>query len=496
MHLLRLLAVVGLTALSLGSAFAEENLWPVRVAQTDDAGNVISWEAAGPFIFKKPVPDGGAVSGFRPLFARWTTPDGDIHETNVLYPLFIYRTDTETYRWSVFQLINRSGQRAGSTAKQLPALTYETFDVWPFWFSRDTHDPETSYRALFPIGGTIKSRFGYDRLTFGLFPLFLRSERKGAITTSTPWPFIKRTRGTEQGFALWPLFGTLDRPGEFHRQFYLWPLGWDNTIQPKPDAPAGTAPRREVGFLPFFTRETAPGLINENYVWPFFGYTDRTEPNRYHETRYLWPFLVQGRGDDRYVNRFGPFYTHSIVKGTDKTWVMWPLYREKNWTDAGLAQTQRQIFYFLYRSTEQRSATNPHAAPAHKTFFWPLLSTWDNGAGRRQVQFPSLLEVFFPDNDRIRASWSPLFALYRYDQRSIENVRHELLWGLLTWQREPRHREFHLGPLFSVNERAGEKRIAIGNGLVAWQRSQPGGRWRFFWFDFPSKTKKLRATAR
>src|SRR5690606_8913447 len=126
-----------------------------------------------------------------------------------------------------------------------------------------------------------------------------------------------------------------------------------------------------------------------------FGYTDRTQPHRYHETRYFWPFLVRGRGDDRFVNRFGPFYTHSVIKDVEKTWVLWPVYREKKWTDPGVAQIQRQVLYFIYRSTEQHSTTNPAAAPAQKTHLWPLVSYWDNGAGRQQLQFPSPLEVFF-----------------------------------------------------------------------------------------------------
>ncbi len=497
MNFTRFLAVLaGLAAVSLARVQAEENLWPIRVAQTDDAGNVISWEAAGPLLFKKPAAQAGTVAGFRPFFAQWRTAAGDVAETNVLYPLFTYRTDGETYRWSVLQLINRSGDRAEREAQLLPALSYDTFDVWPFWFSRDTGDPATTYRALFPIGGEIQSRFGYDRINFVVFPLYSRTEKKGAVATSTPWPFLKITRGTEEGVAVWPLFGRLEKPGRFERQFYLWPLGWNNTIQPSDEAPAGTAPRREVGVLPFYTRETAPGLRNENYLWPFFGYTDRTEPYRYRETRYFWPFLVQGRGDDRYVNRFGPFYTHSLVKGTDKKWFLWPVYREKKWTDPGIAQTQRQVLYFIYRSTEQRSTTNPNAAPAEKAHLWPLFSAWDNGAGRQQFQFPSPLAVFFPDNERVQTSWAPLFSLYRYDRRSIEDVRHEALWGLVTWKRALQHREFHLGPLFSMNQRGGEKRFAIGNGLVALQRSSSEGRWRLFWFDFPSKANKVRATSR
>lgn len=486
MNFLRFTAALGLAAGVFACAAAEENLWPVRVAQTGGDRAIVSWRSAGPLIFRNPSAEPGTVAGFRPLFARWTTPSGQLRETNVLYPIFTHRTDGDTYRWSVFQLVNRSGARAAGTAAGQTAPTYETFDVWPFWFSRDTGSPESSYRALFPVAGTLQARFGYDELSWMLFPIYARAEKRGAVSTSTPWPFVKVTRGTEQGFALWPLYGKREKSAAFEREFFLWPLAWNNTIEPADAAPAGTLSRREVGFLPFYTSETDTGFVNRNYAWPFFGYTIRTEPIRYRESRYFWPFLVQGRGEQKFVNRWGPFYTHSIVKGTDKTWLLWPFYREKSWTDAGLHQTQRQFLYFVYRSTAQRSANNPAAAPAHKTHLWPLVSAWNNGAGRRQIQFPSLLEVFFPDNERVRASWSPLFALYRFDQTAPDASRHDLLWGLITWRRDPGAHEFHLGPLFSTSANVAEKRVAIGNGVLAWERRTTAAGWRFFWFDFPS----------
>ncbi|HVU23990.1 MAG TPA: hypothetical protein VHE13_07680 [Opitutus sp.] len=497
MNYLRLLALAALAAACGAPAWAEEsNFWPFRVAQTDASGDTVSWTAAGPLLFEQPAGDGATLSGFRPVFATWTGPGGRTFETDVLYPLFVHRTTGDTYRWSVFELINKTGRRdphePTGAARQVP----ETFDVWPFWFSRETGEPATSYHALFPLHGTIKDRFGYDRLDFTLFPLYGRAEKSGAVTTATPWPFVKTYTGTDHGFALWPLYGTREKPGAYHRQFFLWPLGWDNTIEPGSDAPVGTPPRREVGFLPFFTRETDAGFVNASYLWPFFGYTDRTAPKRYHETRYLWPFLVQGRGDDKFVDRWGPFYTHSINHGIDKQWILWPLYRQKELTDRGLDQTQRQLFYFVYWSLEQRSATNPNAAPAEVTHLWPLFSAWDNGAGRRQFQFPSPLEVFFPANKHVHASWSPLFSLYRYDQRAPGDERYEFLWGLLTWHRSPDSREFHLGPLLSVKDRPEGDRIALGHGLVGLRRASDRDHWRLFWFDFGSKANKLSGSSR
>jgi hypothetical protein len=490
MTFVRLLALSGCAAALLAAGRADErNGWPVQVAQQDAAGQVTSWESVGPLFFRKPAAEGGSVSGFRPFFLRTEDRSGVTTEAAVLYPLFIYRADSDTYQWTFFNLIVRGGAKAG--APVAPHAQREALDIWPFWFSRQTGDPETSYRALFPVAGGIKGHFANDAISWMIWPLYVRTEKQGAVTTSTPWPILRVTRGTEQGFALWPLFGWRDRPERFHRSFYLWPLGWNNTIQPSAEAAPGTPPTRQVGFLPFYAREQRDHYLNEDFLWPLFGHTDRTLPNHYHETRYLWPFLVQGRGDDHLVNRWGPFYTHSITKGVDKTWVMWPLVRQATWTESGVDQTKTQFLYALYWSLQQRSLTNPRAAPADRTHLWPFYSHWDNGAGRRQFQLLSPFGVFFPDNAQVRETWSPLFAVYRFDQRGPDDRSWSLLWRAVTWRREAGAREFHLGPLFSVASRPGQSRVAVGNGIFGWKRNPGESRPHFFWFDFPSNPGKL-----
>ena len=488
-----LLVCLGLAAGGLVPARAEErNAWPFAVQQRSPAGQITSTTALGPLFFEKNLPDGGRSRGFRPFYLERTDSSGRIVESSSLYPLFTYRGDAESYNWSVFNLINRSGLQPGASP-QLQPHQPERFAVWPFYFSRQTGDPATSYRGLLPIAGEIKDFYGYDRIAWILFPLYTEVDKRGARTTLAPWPFLRVTRGTETGFAIWPLFGWRERPGQFQNRYVLWPLIWNNTLQPSPEAPEGTPPTRQIGALPLYSREKNADFTNENFLWPFFGRTARTAPYRYDETRYLWPFLVQGRGDERRVNRWGPFYTHSVIKGYDKTWIGWPLWRQGKWEADGLAQTKTQFLFFLYFSVEQRSLTNPAAAPAEKVHLWPLLSAWDNGAGRRQFQFPSPLEVFFPNNDAIRDNWTPLFALFRYSQNAPGETRGSLLWDGITWETSAREAraDFHLGPLLSVRSQSSARRIALLNGLIGIRRAPGERNWRFFWLDFPGTSAKL-----
>lgn len=467
---LRLIAAALLTG---GVLRAEErNVWPLSVEQVGPTGKTESGEYLGPLFFSKTREDGAQLKGLRPIYMQ--VADGPRQTTLLLYPLFTWQQEEAFRSFSFFQLVNVRRQTGPDHQ------TIRNFDVWPFYFSRDTGVPASSYRALFPFGGTIKERLGYDRLNFALFPLYLETEKNGNHVTHAPWPFLRFIDGEgHHGFEFWPLFGRRGRAGDYDSQFYLWPLIYKSTKNlsaPRPD--------ENLGVLPFYTRDTAPGYISENYVWPFFGYTHRTNPYQYSEQRYLWPFLVQGAGDQRSVNRWAPLYTHSVIKGYDKTWLAWPLFRHARWTEQGLIQEQSQVFWFVYWSLTQRSATNPAAAPAHKTHLWPLLSSWDNGAGRRQLQLLSPLEVFFPTNEPVRQLYSPLFALFRYDQRAPDEARTSLLFSLVSWNRSPTETEFHLGPFFNTRQTAGHSRVTVGNGLFAWTRSPGTGRWRFSLFDF------------
>lgn len=493
MNVLRFAACLGFAAAALAARAAvperERNAWPVVVQRLDAGGQVESWSGAGPFLFRKPTTDGGTAQGFRPFWARVDNAAGEFRAGYFLYPLFSYTVDENTYKWSLFELVRRTDRRASAAPARSVFEQQGEFEIFPFWFARDTGDPEMSYRALFPIYGTIKNKLTFERLSWTLFPFYVENEKRGAVTTSTPWPFIRVTRGAAHGWGVWPFFNYVERPGVSRAAYYLWPLGYNVTRQPTADDPPGTAPRRDVGALPFWARSTGPGYVNQDYLWPFFGYTDRTAPVRYSERRYFWPLLVQGRGDERTVSRWGPFYTHSVIKGYDKTWYAWPLVRRAQWTDEGVDRDRTQLLYFLYWSETQRAAGRTNAPPARLTHVWPLYSHWDNGAGRLQWQVFSPFDVFFPRNEKMRLAWSPFFALVRHDRRSPGEARTSLLWDAITWERDEAEarRELHVGPLFSMTTRAQERRIAVGNGLFGFRRGAGGPGWKFFWLDFPPK---------
>jgi hypothetical protein len=493
---LAVLAALGLAqgAVAAGPAGpggAEFNAWPFVVERPAPpaAGPTGSWSAAGPLLFREP--SGGASApgtarGLRPFWVELDRADASQRSRHFLYPLFNWSEDGSRVRWSVFELIRRESPKPGVPRDEF--APQDEFDLFPFWFERRFSEPSRDYRAFFPLHGTLRDKLWFERASWTLFPLYAESERRGAVTRHTPWPFIRTTRGAAQGWGVWPFYTTYDRPGVVRETFAPWPLVYRSTRPPHPDDPPGTAAREDFGVLPFYSRSTGPGFASENYLWPFFGYTDRTAPKAYREQRYLWPFLVQGRGEERHVNRWAPFYTHSIVQGREKNWLLWPLFRQARWTEEGVDRARQQFLYFLYWQEQQRAAGREHSPVAGLTHVWPFASHWDNGAGRRQWQLFSPLEVFFPGNEKVRQAWTPLFALARHDEIAGGRSRTALLWNAITWERdEPaQRREFHLGPLLGVAHLGAAKRFSIGNGLVGFHRDATGG-WQVRWFDFPRR---------
>jgi hypothetical protein len=487
MRLIRLFALGCLAAAGMARTHgAEENFWPLWVGEKNFAGQTTEWQSLGPVIFKRADAHGSA-GGIRPVYVWRKNAAGNTTEACSFYPIFTYHAGDNGSSWSLFSMINYAGPGP-------KAVDHErSFDLWPFYFSRETGDPVSSYHAVLPVFGTVKNRFiGMDESSWVLFPLYGRFEKNQVATTTAPWPFVRFTRGEgNRGFGLWPLFGWRAKDGAYHEQYYLWPFVYKNEHalwQPQPEV--------KFGVLPFYTREQDTGFISKNYFWPFFGYSDRTMPYRYHETRYFWPCRVEGRGDDRYVSRWGPFYTHSNIKGRDKTWVLWPLWRQVRWNEAGLAQTKSSLFYFIYGSLTERSIAHPQLPPARRTSLWPLFTVWDNGAGRRQVQVPSPLEPYFPTNGSIRLVYSPLAALYRYDRRSPGEVRQDFLFNFISFQHEPSRSEFHFGPFFKIQSASGAARVSLLGGLIGLRHGPGSGGWRVFAFDFSNKMIKSQLTSR
>lgn len=455
-----------------------DNLWPFSVEIFEDEadgsrGELERFKMGGPFIEQK---FGGDTtwSTMRPIAAEFYHHDVEAHDLYYFYPLYRYHEYPDRYNWSLFSLVNRSVE--GTNSEQ----PVKKFSIFPLVFSKETGNADTSYFGVMPIAGMVRDFLGYDTFSWAAFPLYAKFQEAENKRIGMPWPFIQWQEGPDaSGFALWPLFGHFKKKGDYDRSFFLWPLMYEHVDQLEKDIP-----RVKRGFLPFYTSEMSENVESVTWLWPFFGYTDVKDPE-YHETRYLWPFMVQGRGEHKYVNRWAPFYSHSIIHGTEKKWWLWPMLRWKQWEEQGLEITQQQLFYFIFWHNEQRSLSNPDLDPAIVSTLWPFYTYYDNGAGHTQVQALSPLQPFFPHNEVVKVKYNPLFALYRYEEKPEGEYRHSLAWDLVVHEREgPGKDSLEIGPLFKAENDPERPGVEILGGLLGIRNSPDKGLFlRLLWSD-------------
>ncbi len=450
--------------------------------QSENWSPVWFWRA--PDLFGRPARQGGLgplishrpsstseVFSLRPIFAEFEDQNTLETRSYLAFPFFSSKVQKAGgCHWDFFDLI------IGEERTEPEGFRSRRFEVWPLFWQIKTASPETSYWALAPLYGKFKQRFWADRIQFVLFPLYLQYQRKDETTTSVFFPIFQWLEGPRSdGFEFWPLFGYNRKIGTYDHHYWLWPFFYHYVDQQEGDEPI-----ERLGLLPFYASESAAGMRSKTYLWPFFGYTTAYAPRKsYEETRYFWPFFVQGRGEDKYINRWLPFYTHEKSSSLEKWWYAWPLLKQTQRYAEGLHIERDQVLYFLWLDERQTAGS----FRARKTHLWPLFSYWNNGNGERQWQTLSPLEVFFPNQEAIREKWSPLFAIYRYDEKPGSRY-HGVLWDLIAVENRGSDGVFQVGPLFELIRTGEDGYFEILHGLFAFGREDGKQKRKIFWMEW------------
>ena len=204
----------------------------------------------------------------------------------------------------------------------------------------------------------------------------------------------------------------------------------------------------------------------------------------YVENQFLWPLIIDAWGEDSFTHRIAPFYSHSLHKGVEKRWFLWPFLRIKTWHDEDIEVIQEQAFYFLFWKQRQRSISNPDLPEVKKMHLWPLYSYWNNGAGQKQLQMLSPFEVLFPSNRAVRRAYSPLFAIFKAEQLAPGHTKQSILFDFISAEKSPEYQKFALGPIFKVERQEDSSKIEFLTGLIGFKKECGKKSFKFFWTWF------------
>jgi hypothetical protein len=400
----------------------------------------------GPFLERVKGAD-MECEALRPFMVVYRADDGFTQKSS-FYPLFSLRDYAGGSNWSVLGLLN-----GASTISNDGVTQEQDLALWPIFWHHDGGSPEQSYDAVFPLAGRLQNRLFHKQIDWFMFPLFARLEKQDHVDTCLLWPILRHREGPESGgWAVWPLMGSFWKDDVYEENYFLWPLCYDYTRHIPQERGGGEY--RKSGVLPLYAEESAPGMESRTFLWPFFGFTTETAPRKtYGEVRYLYPLWVRGRGEEKTIDRWLPFYANQTWPGHEKTWWLWPLLKREHSVVEGLDVDKDTLLYFIFKNEVQTVPGRDFEA--RKTQLWPLFGYADNGAGRRQLMILNPIEPLISGNTMMRQTWAPFFALCRYEE-SGNDSRLGLVWNLFTYESSQERKAFSLWPLFDRETGANE----------------------------------------
>lgn len=415
---------------------------PVASRTRDVNGNTRS-RVLGPVWESASTTQGWHMAAIRPFYSAYEVPQEQITGQDIVWPLATLRTrGNETLnRYLIFFNFKHDDPNETTGKRRY------RFWLLPFYFQgRDKDGIE--YRAVFPLGGTIREFAGRDEIKFLLFPIRVTSKLNDLSSSSWLWPVFSHTTGTGVEMKrVFPFYGHYTREGEYDKKFVLWPI-WTQT---RYDYPKSSGK----GFI-LFPLFGHMALTDQTTWWvlpPFFRFTKGEKMDRVYAP---WPFIQYSRGElDKLF--IWPLWGHKKIAGLERTFYLWPIFWDE-YVTRGEEVQHRFIAAPFFQNMKSSIPARPKEPPRVRSQkVWPLYSY-------RRVEDDSrfrILELWpFGDVAAVERNWAPWWSLISRTRHG-ENRDWEVLWGLYRQQvREDGGRYWSLFPFFD--------RFRESNGSSGW----------------------------
>ncbi len=470
-------AAVLMLALALTAAGndgpATYDFGPLLSRQVDVHGHE-RFKVLGPFFERTSGDDDMELLATRPLYSTVEDPARDRSLDDFVWPVGTSRTvhDENQWRFLIFFGFNHTTNDPGDR--------YRTW-LFPFYFQGRDASGDT-YRALFPLGGTIKDFVGRDEVSFVLFPLYSTSALKDISTVNVLWPFISKTTSDNDRIRrgrVFPFYGYNRQEGKFDKQFILWPIYSDVDYYYEGSKGSGHILFPLYGWL---------NLESEKTLWllpPFFRFTDGRDKDIVHAP---WPFYQRRISDTIDLRYFWPIWGRKTIEQRETHFVLWPFFwKEKDlWPDKRVDTVMAAPFFThtAVRAVNTNEVVEADAEPksevlARRHKLWPLYSYRRDGEDSR-FRFVELWP--FAEAPAVERNWAPFWTLYER-QASGEDVDTEILWGLFRNQKRGEEgRYVSLFPLADYRRGEEEKSWNLLKGLIGYERKASQKSLRLLYF--------------
>lgn len=478
------------------------NVWPLSVVERLTENRTFT-HSLPPFFTKTSKPEGEQHT-LRPLVTTVKDNlDGDV--TVDVLPPFVHATHSATERsFNFFPLITHRAWVANDGSKHgfssfLPVYHHRVDGaehqtaVFPIYMSGTAgpvsypipYKSTRNYTAIFPIYGNLYGAFGNDRVSFALWPIYTRIEKRGRGPGALPDPFVKHqffwpiltigNGGGYKSFKIWPIYGRTEKAGQYVSQFVAWPIfnftksvGGDTKSMR--DVTTGfpmywditEGSKRAHSLFPFYGKRTTPDMDRSFQMWPLYINTKYTKEG-YRTKDYLWPVF-------------------SRTEGSQTGYKFWPLFGVKKKKEiramaksGNIEEEDLSAFYFWTLGKYERAVRkdsrrvynrffplyiygryDDSAGYRQRQFFlWPIISYQEDSLqGVKAVSFLNLLGTLEAQFPQIQEVYSPLWRVVDYARQGDES-RLSILWNLVDVRKDRGQVAMSVGPVFSFhrNER-------------------------------------------
>jgi hypothetical protein len=388
------------------------------------------------FYESEAVADTDSVS-FRPFFLQHRDARGVFQASLMPGVFWRYKTDSKDDIKALFGLVQSlehvddQGQREYDLA------------VFPFLFFGHAKQKKDRYALVWPFGGELKGKFGYERISayvfpglalFVLFPhltifcnptllatvhtfvfaalsyvpVYARFEQGAYRAHAILWPLIMWGEGPgRKDLRVLPFFARLSKENFYDRYNVLMIFNYQKTYY-RDDV------HHAFFFFPLFGRKWSRSGEYSSYtvLWPFFSW-GRSEKKGEREFNIPWP-LVQIRDSEKPRVRkriFFPFYGDYRFE-RDRTFFVTPLYfaMTKESARFNSAYYICGIVFWHFRR-EYHGGTHDYYGNSWRYYkLWPLFQHEHNDRGDLRFVMLSLLP--FRDADGYEKLYQPLWTLF------------------------------------------------------------------------------------
>ena len=325
---------------------------------------------------------------------------------DILYPLIGWTKDNQQSQINIFfRLIKYSNFTNYSNKDE---KTFEIFPIIDFSWGGES---ENSYFSVFPFLGSVKNKYAKEKISYFLFPLYMKTYKKNSYNTHFLWPIFSKTSGKySKGFKFWPIYGyTTKIDSESLKtikesKFYLWPF-----FTFKNDDTTGIN-LEENNYWPLYLSAESNVHSSRTFLWPFFNiYEDKIRDQKTYNMP--WPIIQYKSGANIKSKRFFPIYSYSKSKYVEKGFFIWPLYRYKNEILASEYFKTKSFLFFLYKEDISYELETNKIIKEFSSL-WPIYSM-DSTSDGYDFRIFAPIESFFSKNTKIREIWSPLWSIIR-----------------------------------------------------------------------------------